>query len=99
MSSGEKVPEDLYLVKLEADKTSNDYNSTENETPKPKKAKSSPADSPHTPIPKTPTAINEDQGTPLQSSSPYSPPDLNSNITQIFGKLINIYRGEVQSVP
>lgn len=99
LSSGEKVPEDLYLVKLEADKSSNDYNSTENETPNPKKAKSSPADSPHTPIPKTPTAINEDQGTPLQSSSPYSPPDLNSNITQIFGKLINIYRGEVQSVP
>ncbi|KAJ3694941.1 hypothetical protein LUZ60_000318 [Juncus effusus] len=25
-------------------------------------------------------------------SSPYSPPDLNRNITQIFGKLINIYR-------
>ncbi|RRT77467.1 hypothetical protein B296_00028530 [Ensete ventricosum] len=28
-----------------------------------------------------------------QSQSPYNPPDLNRNITEIFGKLINIYRG------
>lgn len=28
------------------------------------------------------------------SSLVYSPPDLNRNITEIFGKLINIYRGE-----
>ncbi|KAK2636389.1 hypothetical protein Ddye_031181 [Dipteronia dyeriana] len=28
----------------------------------------------------------------LQPSLPYSPPDLNKNITEIFGKLINIYR-------
>ncbi|CAL9172022.1 unnamed protein product [Musa hybrid cultivar] len=27
-----------------------------------------------------------------QSQSPYNPPDLNRNITEIFGKLINIYR-------
>lgn len=98
LSSGEKVPEELYLVNLDADKSSSDYNSTENETPNPKKTKLSPENSPHTPSPKTPKALNEDQVTPLQSSSPYSPPDLNSNITQIFGKLINIYRGEVQLV-
>lgn len=30
----------------------------------------------------------------LQPSLLYSPPDLNKNITEIFGKLINIYRGE-----
>ena len=32
----------------------------------------------------------------LQSSLPYCPPDLNimfMNITEIFGKLVNIYRG------
>jgi hypothetical protein len=29
-----------------------------------------------------------------EHSSPYSPPDLNRNITEIFGKLINIYRGK-----
>ncbi|KAK1421684.1 hypothetical protein QVD17_24217 [Tagetes erecta] len=28
----------------------------------------------------------------LDASLPYHPPDLNANITQIFGKLINIYR-------
>ncbi|CAK9182496.1 unnamed protein product [Ilex paraguariensis] len=28
----------------------------------------------------------------LETSSTYSPPDLNRNITEIFGKLINIYR-------
>ncbi|KAI4314278.1 hypothetical protein L6164_027203 [Bauhinia variegata] len=36
--------------------------------------------------PQTPTAENE------ASSLPYHPPDLNKNITEIFGKLINIYR-------
>lgn len=35
-----------------------------------------------------------DQVNALQQSLPYSPPDLNKNITEIFGKLINIYRGE-----
>lgn len=93
MIKGEKVPEELYLVKLEAEKSS-----TENETPNPKKTKLSPESSPHTPSAKTPKALNEDQVTPLQLSSPYSPPDLNSNITQIFGKLVNIYRGEILSV-
>ncbi|KAM3303994.1 DNA polymerase lambda isoform X1 [Capsicum chacoense] len=34
---------------------------------------------------------NKPVGT-LDSSSLYKPPDLNQNITQIFGKLINIYR-------
>lgn len=29
------------------------------------------------------------------SSSLYKPPDLNRNITQIFGKLLNIYRGRI----
>lgn len=28
------------------------------------------------------------------ASLPYQPPDLNPNITQIFAKLINIYRGK-----
>lgn len=35
----------------------------------------------------------------LNSSLPYSPPDLNKNITEIFGKLINIYRGGAYSIP
>ncbi|OMO83941.1 hypothetical protein CCACVL1_11079 [Corchorus capsularis] len=39
-------------------------------------------------IPSTPV---EDVGTPT-SSLPYIPPDLNKDITEIFGKLINIYR-------
>ena len=30
----------------------------------------------------------------LQIALSYSPPDMNKNITEIFGKLINIYRGE-----
>ncbi|KAF7829394.1 DNA polymerase lambda [Senna tora] len=36
--------------------------------------------------PQTPNAENE------ASSLPYCPPDLNKNITEIFGKLVNIYR-------
>ncbi|KAJ4790087.1 DNA polymerase lambda [Rhynchospora pubera] len=37
--------------------------------------------------------VVEDAQVPAsEHSSPYSPPDLNRNITQIFGKLINIYR-------
>ena len=34
----------------------------------------------------------------MQTSLPYSPPDLNRNITEIFGKLINIYRGEIKFI-
>jgi len=32
----------------------------------------------------------------MQTSLPYSPPDLNRNLTEIFGKLVNIYRGETK---
>ncbi|XP_041015457.1 DNA polymerase lambda isoform X1 [Juglans microcarpa x Juglans regia] len=39
----------------------------------------------------TPDALNKDVGA-LQTSLPYSPPDLNRNITEIFKKLIDIYR-------
>lgn len=41
--------------------------------------------------PHTPDSFNKDFDT-MQTSMPYSPPDLNRNITEIFGKLINIYR-------
>ncbi|KAF8407955.1 hypothetical protein HHK36_007095 [Tetracentron sinense] len=41
----------------------------------------------------TSDALNKD-ATTLQLSLPYCPPDLNGNITEIFGKLINIYRGD-----
>ncbi|PQQ03975.1 DNA polymerase lambda isoform X1 [Prunus yedoensis var. nudiflora] len=83
----------MYHLKLEADKSSNDYISSDDEPPKPKKPRSSsPDDLAHTSIPKTPESPNKDQVTALQSAVPYSPPDLNKNITQIFGKLINIYR-------
>ncbi|ONI30578.1 hypothetical protein PRUPE_1G259900 [Prunus persica] len=93
LSSGEKVSEDMYHLKLEADKSSNDYISSDDEPPKPKKLRSSsPDDLAHTSIPKTPESPNKDQITALQSAVPYNPPDLNKNITQIFGKLINIYR-------
>ncbi|CAL8994344.1 unnamed protein product [Prunus brigantina] len=93
LSSGEKVSEDMYHLKLEADKSSNDYISSDDEPPKPKKPRSSsPDDLAHTSIPKTPESPNKDQITALQSAVPYNPPDLNKNITQIFGKLINIYR-------
>ncbi|CAB4295065.1 unnamed protein product [Prunus armeniaca] len=93
LSSGEKVSEDMYHLKLEADNSSKDYISSDDEPPKPKKPRSSsPDDLAHTSIPKTPESPNKDQITALQSAVPYSPPDLNKNITQIFGKLINIYR-------
>ncbi|OMO50383.1 hypothetical protein COLO4_38096 [Corchorus olitorius] len=46
-------------------------------------------------IPSTPV---ENVGTPT-SSLPYSPPDLNKDITEIFGKLINIYRDQVKNLP
>lgn len=96
LSSGEKVSEDMYHLKLEADKSSNDYISSDDEPPKPKKPRSSsPDDLAHTSIPKTPESPNKDQITALQSAVPYNPPDLNKNITQIFGKLINIYRGGI----
>lgn len=96
MSSGEKVSEDMYHLKLEADKSSNDYISSDDEPPKPKKPRSSsPDDLAHSSIPKTPESPNKDQITALQSAVPYNPPDLNKNITQIFGKLINIYRGGI----
>ncbi|KAM3754292.1 hypothetical protein ACB098_03G154700 [Castanea mollissima] len=41
--------------------------------------------------PLTPDPSNKDVDT-IQTSLPYSPPDLNRNITEIFGKLVNIYR-------
>ncbi|XP_050276828.1 DNA polymerase lambda isoform X3 [Quercus robur] len=41
--------------------------------------------------PLTPDPSNKDVDT-MQTSLPYSPPDLNRNITEIFGKLVNIYR-------
>ncbi|KAF7123739.1 hypothetical protein RHSIM_Rhsim12G0124400 [Rhododendron simsii] len=41
--------------------------------------------------PTTPDSINKTVGT-SDSSLPYSPPDQNQNITEIFGKLMNIYR-------
>ncbi|KAL0004110.1 hypothetical protein SO802_011671 [Lithocarpus litseifolius] len=41
--------------------------------------------------PLTPDPSNKDVDT-LQTSLPYSPPDLNRNITEIFEKLVNIYR-------
>lgn len=95
MSSGKRVPEDFYHLKLESDKSSSDYISSDEETPTPKKRRSSsPDELPHTPSLKTPKAPNKDQVTALESSTPYSPPDLNKDITEIFGKLINIYRGE-----
>ncbi|KAK9277165.1 hypothetical protein L1049_006704 [Liquidambar formosana] len=47
--------------------------------------------SPEITRPNTPNAPNKTDGA-LLSSLPYSPPDLNRNITEIFGKLINIYR-------
>nr|XP_011463389.1 PREDICTED: DNA polymerase lambda-like isoform X2 [Fragaria vesca subsp. vesca] len=93
LSSGKRVPEDFYHLKLESDKSSSDYISSDEETPIPKKRRSSsPDELPHTPSLKTPKAPNKDQVTALESSTPYSPPDLNKDITEIFGKLINIYR-------
>ncbi|BBG94126.1 DNA polymerase lambda, partial [Prunus dulcis] len=54
LTSGEKVSEDMYHLKLEADKSSNDYISSDDEPPKPKKLRSSsPDDLAHTSIPKT----------------------------------------------
>ncbi|XP_058192899.1 DNA polymerase lambda isoform X3 [Rhododendron vialii] len=41
--------------------------------------------------PTTPDSLNKTVGT-SDSSLPYSPPDQNQNITEIFGKLMNIYR-------
>ncbi|KAK4598221.1 hypothetical protein RGQ29_015624 [Quercus rubra] len=47
--------------------------------------------SPANTSPLTPDPSNKDVDT-MQTSLPYSPPDLNRNITEIFGKLVNIYR-------
>ncbi|XP_062159840.1 DNA polymerase lambda isoform X2 [Alnus glutinosa] len=47
--------------------------------------------SPANTCPNSPDALNKDIGA-LQASLLYSPPDLNKNITEIFGKLIDIYR-------
>ncbi|XVE75102.1 hypothetical protein DITRI_Ditri12bG0070000 [Diplodiscus trichospermus] len=41
--------------------------------------------------PEIPSAPDKDVGIST-SSLPYSPPDLNKDITEIFGKLVNIYR-------
>ncbi|XVF02385.1 hypothetical protein REPUB_Repub04eG0171200 [Reevesia pubescens] len=51
---------------------------------------------PHSPssitnCPELPSTPDKDVGMPT-SSLPWSPPDLNKDITEIFGKLINIYR-------
>ncbi|KAJ4711176.1 DNA polymerase lambda [Melia azedarach] len=42
--------------------------------------------------PNSPTSSDSLPHTASTQSLPYSPPDLNKNITEIFGKLINIYR-------
>ncbi|KAK1553948.1 hypothetical protein Q3G72_005611 [Acer saccharum] len=131
LSSGEKVSEDLYLLKLNSEedniadksldqKQENENVSSDGEPLHHKKIKSSHDDvesrrdadsnavseTPNSPIssdnlPDSPSTASMSLHTPsghfkdvnvLQPSLPYSPPDLNKNITEIFGKLINIYR-------
>ncbi|KAL3368301.1 hypothetical protein AABB24_009270 [Solanum stoloniferum] len=50
--------------------------------------------SPEVTSPEAIDSLNKPVGT-SDSSSLYKPPDLNRNITQIFGKLLNIYRGKI----
>ncbi|XP_031285345.1 DNA polymerase lambda isoform X1 [Pistacia vera] len=128
---GEKVHEDLYILKLDsegdniADKSLDHKhesgNATGNNEPSHcKKLKLSSEDveifkaesridvesnAPHE-TPKSPTSSDSLSENPNFANSipdssdshnqdpslPYSPPDLNKNITEIFGKLINIYR-------
>ncbi|KAI3886322.1 hypothetical protein MKW92_050520 [Papaver armeniacum] len=113
LKSGEKVSEELYSLKTEAEgdnespksidrvrNKSEGSQSDDNESPRDKKAKHSPE---HASV--SPAVSNESDGVKTRDgtdnsggdsnkdvSLPYAPPDLNRNITEIFGKLINIYR-------
>ncbi|XWS68945.1 hypothetical protein CRYUN_Cryun04dG0136900 [Craigia yunnanensis] len=130
LSSGEKVSEDFYLLKMDPEgvgipdknlklEAANINSSSDGEQLHCKRIKSSPEEIKHTTEerkgdietntasgasntePKSPSSVtnspeipstpDKDVGTPT-SSLPYSPPDLNKDITEIFGKLINIYR-------
>ncbi|KAK3230586.1 hypothetical protein Dsin_002467 [Dipteronia sinensis] len=130
LSSGEKVSEDLYLLKLDSEedniaaksldqKQENENVSSEGEPLHHKKIKSSHEDvesrreADHNAVSEMPNSSDNSPDSPstasmnldfpsghfkdvnvLQPSLPYSPPDLNNNITEIFGKLINIYLGK-----
>nr|XP_048333166.1 DNA polymerase lambda isoform X3 [Ziziphus jujuba var. spinosa] len=91
LSSGEKVSEDMYDLKMESEeeyeaekskpvKAESVSSGDDDEQSNGKKMKSSAG---------SPPASNESS---LLSKDSYNPPDLNKNITEIFGKLVNIYR-------
>ncbi|XP_057448411.1 DNA polymerase lambda isoform X2 [Lotus japonicus] len=130
LKSGEKLPEDMYVLKLDTqdqvipdksvDPEPTDRSiSSDPQRLQSKKMKSSSEDTQilnldsnedrgeNAPVPSTSTASSPGEvdslsyaNTRLQhldaeneaSSLPYCPPDLNKKITEIFGKLINIYR-------
>ncbi|KAG6600136.1 DNA polymerase lambda, partial [Cucurbita argyrosperma subsp. sororia] len=79
LRSGERASEDLYTVKVEGSvESGGDSNA-------PTLVTKTATDQTVT-NPRTSDSLNSN------TSMSYSPPDLNKNITEIFGKLINIYR-------
>ncbi|KAF3441409.1 hypothetical protein FNV43_RR15323 [Rhamnella rubrinervis] len=88
LSSGKKLSEDMYDLKMESEeeyeaaksKPVAENVSSDDDQSNEKKMRSSTW---------SPPASNECSLLPKDS---YSPPDLNKNITEIFGKLVNIYR-------
>ncbi|XP_071698101.1 DNA polymerase lambda [Rutidosis leptorrhynchoides] len=101
---GEKVSDESYTIDLNSvqnpAKNSADDDSVrpsdvkESEIHSDKKLKSSPKNPETKEKPLSPVKPDAQQTTAgaQDASLPYHPPDLNRNITEIFGKLINIYR-------
>ncbi|XP_059448061.1 DNA polymerase lambda isoform X2 [Corylus avellana] len=85
-------PEDSEKTNAEESKEDAKINALYDEPSTPGGSDESPHSiSPKNTCPNSPDALNKDIGA-LQSSLLYSPPDLNKNITEIFGRLIDIYR-------
>ncbi|KAL7584324.1 hypothetical protein Lser_V15G44760 [Lactuca serriola] len=101
---GKKVNEESYTIHLDSSqnppKNSSNENSikptdvkesSDNQLHPHKKLKSSPKTSEGSSSEMKDKSLDEKVNAP-DASLPYHPPDLNRNITEIFGKLINIYR-------
>ena len=74
LSSGEKVPEDMYLLNLH----SHSHSHSQPDHPKPE--------------------LEEQAGESKKIKSTNADADSNDHITQIFRKLIDIYRGQLNSI-
>ncbi|KAL4556416.1 hypothetical protein LXL04_039067 [Taraxacum kok-saghyz] len=93
---GKKVNEESYTIHFDSPKKTGNENhevkeSNEDHLHLHKKLKSSPNNS-ETSSPEMKDKSLDQKVNAPDPSLPYHPPDLNRNITEIFGKLINIYR-------